>query len=513
MCQKPEKALDDHKPVRFTQLDVIRATAVFAVAICHIYPISDDNPLLTLHWVMQYICMISGVTMALSKNPIGSSWRLLIVFAAGCALNATPLLLRYAIGKKRFFDQFEEEDHEFANNVVAVIYQFWYVLLLLLTLGLIAPLKFALKSLRGAIVYGSVALTCTVAFGIWAIVVSVKNSSMKSKFISETAAAKGNFGADAIPLYVTHLCGAFVMVCIAEAFRSWQGVKCNSESYVGWALMVYIVGLVVCTETLFVYDFFVYPQLMLLGFTLYRNPLRFRESLQSFLEVGWPVVIFFCYLLSMNLENIRPHIVPDTGLFDRSRYSLINFLFMALFAVCFAPCAGEKRDLAPSWRMGTEDTSWIAMWSLFVYGSHWALCDFVNMAYPLPEGFEKADKRRLCYLPQKKFPAGLYNNKEDMVYPLPEGEVQTCRRLYLQQTFTAILLLAMAIPFFLFWNRTTPRCEGAAPSVEIKVICEGGEGEGDGGEGEEGEGAGEGGSLDEETSEVPNKSMKAGVDI
>jgi len=86
---------------------------------------------------------------------------------------------------------------------------------------------------------------------------------------------------------------------------------------------------------------------------------------------------------------------------------------MAIFGVCFAPCAGEKDNLAaPSWRLGEhEKIGWIAMWSLIVYVFHWALWDCVNILLP------GSDKN------------------------------------YRAQTLMAISLLALALPFHLSWQK------------------------------------------------------------
>jgi len=390
--------------MRFTQLDVLRATAVFAVVICHIKPTSG-NPLLTFNWVLQYLSIISGVTMAMGpNNPCDSSWRLFLIFVFGCGLNGIPIGLRYAFGQGLFQRVFPEENKEVENLIIAVVYQFWYVLVLLFSICFIGPLKFALKSRRGILVYGSMALCFTIAFAVCAI-------------FSSNPAVSGDDGVHDIPLYVAHMCGAFVIVCLAEAVRSYWGVQRNSESYLGWALMVYIVLLVIAFETFFFAKFFMYPQLMLLGFTLYRNPLRFRENLQSFLESAWPLVILACQMLSMDLK-VDPHRVVVKGVFERSRYSLTNFLFMALFAVCFAPCEGEKENSAPSWRLGDQKKmGWMYKWSLFVYVFHWALWDMLNLV-------------------------------------LPGSESQ-----YFMQMLMTFSLLVMAIPFYLCWRRKEYRRE------------------------------------------------------
>jgi len=404
------------KPMRFTQLDVIRAAAVFAVACCHIYPaLSRKNPLLAQHWVMQYISLISGVTMALgNSSPCKFSWRLLAVLALGMLLNAIPMGIRHVLGRDFLLNIMGKG---IGNTLMCAVMQFWYVLILLLVIGLMSPLKFALKQKRRVytVSYGCFALTCCLGFGRWA---------RMGVTISEDRFADYR-GVNDLPLYAAHMFGAFGIVCIADVFRSRRedfSNKRNSlmsagkgESYVGWFLMVYMVymvALVVDMKTKWLAECFVYPQLMLLGFTLYRNPLRFRESLQSFLQSTWPFVVFLCYLLSMDLQ-ILPHQVPETGLFDRCRFCLTNFLFMAIFGVCFAPCAGEKENLAaPSWRLGEhEKIGWIAMWSLIVYVFHWALWDCVNILLP------GSDKN------------------------------------YRAQTLMAISLLALALPFHLSWQK------------------------------------------------------------
>eukprot|EP00397_Hematodinium_sp_SG-2012_P019255 GEMP01019775.1.p1 GENE.GEMP01019775.1~~GEMP01019775.1.p1 ORF type:complete len:454 (+),score=86.19 GEMP01019775.1:155-1516(+) len=382
---------------RHSQLDVLRAACVCWVVGCHAYgDMVRENPLFVLNWVMQYISLISGVVFAMSRAPVIKYFaRLVALFILGSALNGIPIGIRKALGRSLLNSA---GGSGATRIIIAAIWQFWYVPVLIVAVLVLTPLKFAVHKQERVFFMRIACVTACVcgALAVWTIVLFANGTLPLT--------SRGDlFALDETSLYVLHLFGHLFISIVGlwriecrwsigkssenggEAASASLNKADQSGSWLGWALICYTYMLVIVMEVERVGQFCIFVQLMICGFVLYRAPLKHRARLQNLIHATWPILVFVLFFASVHLKIDIFHF-SHTGIFDRARCACINMIFVAIFALLWCPCAVEKTSpgaIGASWRMGdAHDVSWLATWSLSCYIIHVVLLDMAFIVFP-----------------------------------------------------------------------------------------------------------------------------------
>jgi len=368
--KKIQNSGEKEPSVRHTQLDALRATCVMFVVGCHIFPhLPRENPLFVLNWVIQYLCLISGCLWSITRAPVLKYvGRLLIVLVIGCAFNSIPILIR------------KLNDVNLYRSPVAfgVTFAMWYLMVLIVAVLALTPLKLA-KSKNATVVLICILALLALAFGVLAGVVIIGKWDFEQHIMKALDIAHfGSYGLNDMPLYLVHTTIHYLIATCGLA--KMRGA--NSSSAVGWILLVFTPALSVIMDVKRMGMFLQFFQLMVTGFFLYQVPVRFRPQLQKTVGVYWPLFAGFVVALNIDVAKYDSDGYPEE-FFDRSRVALTNFLFSALFAVCWCPCLLEKTDVEfVSWRMGHKESSWLSTWSLLCYLTHNMVSDFADYIAP-----------------------------------------------------------------------------------------------------------------------------------
>jgi len=356
--------------VRHTQLDVFRATCVCFVVGCHFFPeLPGANQLFVLNWVIQYLSLISGCSWAIARTPVLQYVsRLFLFLAIGCACNSIPIIVR------------KLTDVHLYHSPVAhgVFFAMWYLLVLIIAVLLLTPLKLAISK-NATIVLISFLALLSLTFGVLAGAMHF-NAWESEKHIMKAfgVAHFGAYGLNDMPLYLMHTSIHYLIATCGLA--KLRGT--NSSSVLGWILLVFTAALSVLMPVKRMGMFLQFFQLMVTGFFLYHVPVTFRPRLQKIIAVYWPLIAISIVWLHIDVAHYGSDSIPEDFV-DRSRVTLINFLFSAMFAVCWCPCILEKtHEEFGSWRMGSKDSYWISKWSLICYLLHIMVLDFENYFFP-----------------------------------------------------------------------------------------------------------------------------------
>jgi len=331
--------------VRHTQLDVLRATCVIFVVGCHVFPhLTKENPLFVLNWVMQYLCLISGCLWAIARAPVLKYvGRLLIVLAIGCAFNSIPIVIRkltdvklyhwHSSGDKEGIDD-EGRPESLARGIT---YAMWYLFVLIGATLALTPLKLVISK-KSPVILICILSLLTLAFGVLAGMVIIYEWDLETHILKAFGIVySGSYGLNEVPLYLVHTTIHYLTAtCFLAKLRNG-----NSSSIAGWILLALTPALSVIMNVRRMGMFLQFFQLMVTGFFLYHVPVKFRPQLQKTIGVYWPLIAFFLVALNIDVAKYHSDQLPEE-IFDRSRVALTNFLFSALFAVCWCPCLLEK---------------------------------------------------------------------------------------------------------------------------------------------------------------------------
>ena len=258
--------------------------------------------------------------------------------------------------------------------VLGCMWQFWYVLVLLAAVILMAPLKAAIRrnSTKQYGLFGGFCAISLVVCGAWSVV---------DQMGSNVKTGSDPFGVNESPFHLAHTFGFLLIVTCGLYLRKDRSTE---TSWLGWILLVYTHLLIAVMDVQRVGQFTLFFQIMTCGMVLYHAPVCGRAHLQEFLHGLWPIVVF---LLAACVVHIRvsPNSFPQ-DVFDRTRIAFASFVFCAIFATLWCPNALERiypDCVGACWRMGSvRCTSWLVRWSLTTYLVHFALWDAANIVYP-----------------------------------------------------------------------------------------------------------------------------------
>lgn len=356
------------KKMRHPQLDMIRTACALWVGAVHLYPASyAHNPCFVANWVMQYLCLISGVSFAMSQRPVRVYCkRLLYLAAIGMTLNTIPIVCR--LYKGMYLMQ--------APLVVGVIWQFWYIIVLLFAIAAIYPLRIALET-NTEMLYMRVSAAWLILFGLCAACMF-----MQIEFIPEEY--YDVFGINDSFLFLAHTFG-FLLVATVGMYKATSHTRHNEQtegSILGWILIAYTHSLSVIMTVRRAGQFCYFFQLIVIGFVLYHAPLRGRTTLQRVVKDFWILIVF---LLQYFIDRVECDILQlsEMPFVQRICLHTTSACFALFFAALFCPFAEEKEGLvggkiAPSWKLGNNSAGICSKWALGVYLGHYAVLDFIR---------------------------------------------------------------------------------------------------------------------------------------
>jgi len=429
-CTLDKEELNEIQPIRtrqkrHTQLDVLRFTSVWFVVSCHIFPkLAFGNPMFGLYWVLQYLCLISGVSVAISRAPLWKiSIRIILLTVVGCVLNTIPTI--YRITRDPPIKPFRQ--NKIPNSI---IFGMWYLIVLLIAASVVYPIKFAVNSEDKLKTYAIVIFAQTAFFFKLLVIGIIINTTYLQKNISEEF---GNFGKEfgilELPFHLAYVMLGVIlstdMLYIVQRKRE-ESKNIKSHHYpnekepgslCGWILLLYVhLPILICPEHYFkrlghYCLFFLY---MVLGFVLYNAPLLGRRHIQNFINTLWPILcIFLLIATGLEMPRYENSVFPEDML-SRLRVSCGTFFFSLVFSACWCPSIDEKeaeetndgetlRLLGPSWRLGSERiTEWLSWWSLICYITHNCMMDWTALYFRhslhIPEGTKEFSVVGFCLL-------------------------------------------------------------------------------------------------------------------
>mmetsp|Transcript_57139 Transcript_57139/g.122914 ORF Transcript_57139/g.122914 Transcript_57139/m.122914 type:complete len:456 (+) Transcript_57139:122-1489(+) len=123
-----EKVLPPRPDRRYPHIDIVRFMCLMVVVLDHGDPrYSKVNSFFGQNWTLQYIFVICGLSLSLSRQGVSASLlRLALYFVVGVCLNWSAWAIKGLDWRHNFWD---------------VIFQFWFVVALVVYIVLLVPLK------------------------------------------------------------------------------------------------------------------------------------------------------------------------------------------------------------------------------------------------------------------------------------------------------------------------------------------------------------------------------------
>jgi len=126
--ESDEKLFAPRPDCRYPHIDIVRFLCVMVVVVDHgNWRYSEVNSFFGQNWTLQYIFVICGLSLSLSRQGVSASLlRLALYFVVGVCLNWSAWAIKGLDWRHNFWD---------------VIFQFWFVVALVVYIVLLVPLK------------------------------------------------------------------------------------------------------------------------------------------------------------------------------------------------------------------------------------------------------------------------------------------------------------------------------------------------------------------------------------
>lgn len=377
----PDVLLDLNAERHYPHLDMTRILCVTFIAIDHGHSsFAKYNPMLVQQWVLQTIYLVCGVCFGLSRRPFHSYlMRLVLYMVVGVALNWFAFMFS-GKGVTSAFD---------------VIFQFWFVIGLVLYVICLAPLRlFARKILnareqqgdviatnmsfdRGAfivlikviLVFGGGVLCTTIIFQT--IIIPPLRKHL-AKAILEMASETGKGGnywgfptdIDGAEQFVQRCCNYFQLSTCSVFIFVVYPLAFDNLAFVAWLVLFNTYA----NRMVFYRAGDERPwhgfDLTLLGLTCFFYGIKGRKRVGEYMLRYWFIVAIFVYLLwPADLVPIRIDATPPLDVVTRIRVNAIELVFVVFWLTA--------ADRMFSSRIFTEDRlEFLNLWALIVFLVH-----------------------------------------------------------------------------------------------------------------------------------------------
>mmetsp|Transcript_24428 Transcript_24428/g.55288 ORF Transcript_24428/g.55288 Transcript_24428/m.55288 type:complete len:443 (-) Transcript_24428:78-1406(-) len=360
--ESDEKLFAPRPDCRYPHIDIVRFLCVMVVVVDHgNWRYSEVNSFFGQNWTLQYIFVICGLSLSLSRQGVSNGlWRLALYFVIGVCVNLSAYIIKGLDWKNNFFD---------------VVFQFWFIVALIAYTVLLIPMKSYLQlvaesSRRRVVDSKANSMMGFAMVGAGLIVIYLLFSVALARFMSGPMVASkietiiGNVGGGlewwaskdgGAAGFLQSFCGAleltlsnvWIALVVPHLLPEQQGIT-------GWLLIanMHIRRLDLWYAGLGekVFNGF---DLMLLGLVCAKLGLKWREPVGRCLARYWFVWISICGLIWVPGTAVRMDLLQEVPFQMRWRMRLLDAVFMVAFLA-----AGE-RFFDP--RIFTEDK-----------------CDFIN---------------------------------------------------------------------------------------------------------------------------------------
>jgi len=371
---------------RFPALDLQRVICIIMVCVDHGgTTFGEYNVMFVQSWVLQYLFLISGICFGMTSRPLpGFIARLCGYIFVGVGCNLTAWII---LGK------------DWKHNMWNVVFQFWFIVALILFLMILNPLKGHLKRVRDTIRDSNLVQHGEHFFAPGTNLVLIALGFMAMTFLYMHVV---------IPLLQLLLSGPLyhaVDNCLGDAAEFW-GLPTNEaqseafvETFFGYFhLSLSNLYIVLCFPMMFVtvsnigwlvlLNTYTHKMVLyraqearmingfdtaMLGLVCFYYGLHKRQVVGHYMCRYWFFALFFCATLWQPGKQGRLDEEPPTDLVTRMTYNLLELICLLLFLCCM------ERMFDP--KIFTEDRmEWLGNWTLLLFLVHKA----VHLLVPAP---------------------------------------------------------------------------------------------------------------------------------
>lgn len=345
--EERDKLLHAAADGRYPYLDIVRILCVCLVCVDHGgTAFGQWNTMYVQAWVLQYLFLISGICFGMSSKRLpGFVARLALYFCVGVSCNFTAWII---LGL------------DWRHDAWNVVFQFWFVVALVLFTLLLAPLKAHLSSTKAHLqaeadadivrspLFGMGRAAALVALaGGYFVLSAIFNGvlvPLLQHFFADSlsSAVNGSLGPAALfwglPAtpeaargFLSDICGYFQLSLSNMYIVLASPVLTTEVSSIGWLAIMntYAHKMVFyrAQEARLITGF----DCMMLGLVCYYYGLKHRRVVGEYLVRYWFVLLFVCALLWPPGSVGRFDENPPTDLPSRARDNLLEGVFVVLF--------------------------------------------------------------------------------------------------------------------------------------------------------------------------------------
>eukprot|EP00747_Dinoflagellata_sp_TGD_P191976 gnl/TRDRNA2_/TRDRNA2_56141_c0_seq1.p1 gnl/TRDRNA2_/TRDRNA2_56141_c0~~gnl/TRDRNA2_/TRDRNA2_56141_c0_seq1.p1 ORF type:complete len:467 (+),score=94.64 gnl/TRDRNA2_/TRDRNA2_56141_c0_seq1:88-1488(+) len=377
---------NDGPDAKYPYLDMTRICAVFIVAVDHgNSQFGAWDVVFGQNWVLQYLYLVCGVCCALSsRSLLGYTKRLALYFVIGGLVNLTAWIIN---------------DQDYAGQIFNVIFQFWFIMGIIIFSAMLWPLKNHLHSVREAakekrrrssqnpdaeaatlqqaslpkkmtLLFGGYIAVCAIFYLVIVPILQVLLADFALKLAGNTGKGQGFWGLpndrDEAKDFVKNLfeyllvsaCSVYLLVVVPKIFES--------TTVVGWLMLFNVYGWRLLCYRGEDERLFHGLDLFMVGMAGYFTGFKWRKQIANLIVRYWFVVFMISALLWPAGAYGRFDEDPPKLIEYRIRVNLVEFIFITVWMV-----AGDR--LFDQKIFAEDKLGFLNEWALLVYLLHKAI--------------------------------------------------------------------------------------------------------------------------------------------